>query len=129
MEILTLIRSQWDRALAVVCAVVGLVMLLLGWIGVSGVNLVVKQMPYIMSGGIGGIIVVAIGAALWVSADLRDEWSELRRLRLTLDRMEQRQGLSRVRDGVEIVAAPADGAAEASGGRASRRMSSASATR
>lgn len=120
MEILTLLRAQWDRALAVGAALLGLVLLILGWIGVSGESLVGKQMPFIMSGGIGGIIVVAIGAALWVSADLRDEWSELRRLRLTLDRLEQQE--PRARDGAEVVD-PAGGSST----RASRRMSTASA--
>lgn len=88
MDLLKLARTQWDRAAAVLLTVAGLIFLLFGWIGVSGANAVVKQLPYIISGGIGGIALVAIGSALWVASDMRDEWSELRRLRLTVDRLE-----------------------------------------
>jgi ammonia channel protein AmtB len=87
MEFLTYLRAQWDRTAAVAFTVVGLVVLLIGWIGVSDAEAVVKQLPYIMSGGIAGILFVAIGAVLWVSADLRDEWRELRKLRLQLAEM------------------------------------------
>lgn len=88
MNLVKLTRAQWDRAAAVLFTVAGLIALLLGWIGVSGANAVVKQLPYIISGGIGGIALVGVGAALWVASDMRDEWSELRRLRLTVDRLE-----------------------------------------
>jgi hypothetical protein len=88
MDLVKLTRTQWDRAAAVLLTVAGLICLLFGWIGVSGANAVVKQLPYIISGGIGGIALVAIGSALWVASDMRDEWSELRRLRLTVDRLE-----------------------------------------
>lgn len=88
MDLLKLTRTQWDRAAAVLLTIAGLLALLAGWIGVSGANAVVKQLPYIISGGIGGIALVAVGAALWVASDMRDEWSELRRLRLTVDRLE-----------------------------------------
>lgn len=88
MNLVKLTRTQWDRAAAVLFTVAGLIALLFGWIGVSGANAVVKQLPYIISGGIGGIALVGVGAALWVASDMRDEWSELRRLRLTVDRLE-----------------------------------------
>ena len=35
------------------------------------------QIPYILSGGVLGIILVGIGATGWLSADLRDEWRKL----------------------------------------------------
>lgn len=88
MEFLTFLRAQWDRAIAVAAVVVGLVVLLIGWIGVSGSEAVVKQLPYIMSGGIAGVLFVAIGAVLWLSADLRDEWREIRKLRLQLSSLD-----------------------------------------
>lgn len=88
MDLVKLARTQWDRTAAVLLTMAGLICLLLGWVGVSGANAVVKQLPYIISGGIGGIALVAIGTALWVASDMRDEWSELRRLRLTVDRLE-----------------------------------------
>jgi hypothetical protein len=87
MDLLTVLKAQWDRTAAVVFCFLGLVVILIGWVGVSGVDLVVKQLPYIMSGGIAGILFVAIGATLWVSADMRDEWRELRRLRVAVDKL------------------------------------------
>lgn len=87
-DLVKLIRAQWDRAVAAVCTLAGLLFLLFGWVGVSGAEAVVKQLPYIVSGGLGGIALVAVGAALWVSSDMRDEWNEVRRLRLTVERLE-----------------------------------------
>jgi hypothetical protein len=84
MEILSWVRSQWDRAAALLAMIVGLLALLLGWIGVSGSEFVAKQLPYIVSGGFFGILMIGVAGALWLSADLRDEWRELRGLRVQL---------------------------------------------
>jgi hypothetical protein len=57
--------------------VIGLVSLLIGWIGVSGTEYVAEQMSFVASGGLFGIFALGVGAALWISADLRDEWRKL----------------------------------------------------
>jgi hypothetical protein len=72
-----LLRAQWDRCAAIAAVVVGLVSLLLGWIGVSGTAYVAEQMSFVASGGLFGVFSLGIGAALWLSADLRDEWRKL----------------------------------------------------
>lgn len=87
MEIVTLLRAQWDRMLAVLLVIAGLVTLLIGWFGVSDAEAVVKQLPYITSAGVTGIVLVAMGSVLWVSADLRDQWRELRLVRVTLQEL------------------------------------------
>lgn len=74
MRLLHWLRAQWDRALATLLFASGALALLLGWLGVRDEALTVLQVPYIVSGGIGGILLVSVGATLWVSADLRDEW-------------------------------------------------------
>lgn len=84
MEILTLVRAQWDRGLAILLTLTGVIVLIIGWIGVSGAEAVVKQLPYLTSAGVSGIVLVAVGSVLWVSADLRDQWRELRLVRVTL---------------------------------------------
>lgn len=84
MNLISLLKKQWDRALALVATVVGAVMLINGWVGVSGTNVLSEQEPYIVSGGIGGIFLLGIGATLWVSADLRDEWRKLDRIEKAL---------------------------------------------
>jgi hypothetical protein len=74
------LRLQWDRVGAALCVGVGLLALLLGWIGVSGVANPGEQMPYILSGGVTGIFLIGLAAVLWLSADMRDEWRKLDRI-------------------------------------------------
>jgi hypothetical protein len=81
MKISTLLKLQWDRALAVLAAIVGAVALFLGYLGTSGTDLVAGQLPYLISGGLCGMFAITIAATLWLSADFRDEWRELRTLR------------------------------------------------
>jgi len=75
-----LVRYQWDRALAAGLVLGGLVAVIVAWALASGTILTFEQIPYLMSGGLIGVCLVAIGATLWLSADLRDEWRKLDRL-------------------------------------------------
>lgn len=77
MDFMTFVRQQWDRVAAWVAIALGALLLLLGWLGVSDTAYPAEQLPYIISGGLGGVALVGIGVMLWLSADLRDEWSEL----------------------------------------------------
>ena len=70
-------RGQWDRVAAWVLICLGGLAVVLGWLGVRSEALTQKQIPYIISGGIGGLLLVTVGAMLWLSADLRDEWRKL----------------------------------------------------
>ena len=70
-------RAQWDRVAAWVLISAGGLAVVLGWLGVRGEPLTQKQIPYVISGGIGGLLLVAVGGVLWLSADLRDEWRKL----------------------------------------------------
>jgi hypothetical protein len=71
------LRRQWDRVGAWVAIGLGALTLLLGWIGVSHTAYPAEQLPYIVSGGLLGIFLLGVGATLWLSADLRDEWRKL----------------------------------------------------
>ncbi len=77
MGTLTYLRAQWDRAVGIGLVLLGAIALLLGWIGVSGAVYPAEQLPYLMSGGLGGLFLLGMGATLWLSADLRDEWRHL----------------------------------------------------
>ena len=77
MELMTYLRAQWDRAGAVVATVLGLVVLLLGYLGTSHTEYIAEQIPYLLSGGLLAIMLLTVGAVLWLSADLRDEWREM----------------------------------------------------
>lgn len=82
MDILTFVRAQWDRVLAVGAFAAAIITLVVGWVGISGTPHVAEQLPYVISCGIGGLVYITVAATLWLSADLRDEWRELRILRL-----------------------------------------------
>jgi hypothetical protein len=66
------IRSQWDRVGGITLVGIGLLVLLLGWLGISDQALPAAQIPYILR-----LMLVGIGATCWLSADLRDEWRKL----------------------------------------------------
>ncbi|MDQ2650999.1 MAG: hypothetical protein M3Z03_15785 [Actinomycetota bacterium] len=87
MDLKAWLRAQWDRALAVLLVVVGGLALLLGWLGIDDALYPGQQIPYVLSGGIGGLFLVGVGAALWLSADLRDEWRKLDEIDQKLDRL------------------------------------------
>ena len=99
MDIAKVLKKQWDRVIALALTVVGAVFLISGWVGVSGTAVLSEQSPYMVSGGLGGIFLLGVGATLWISADLRDEWRKL-------DRIEQALG-----EGVLRYDSPADKAA------------------
>ena len=70
-------RNQWDRIGAWLCIAGGAVALVAGYFGVSGTLETGKQLPYVVSGGLTGLFLLGLGALLWLSADLRDEWRKL----------------------------------------------------
>jgi hypothetical protein len=74
---LSWLRANWDRALAWLLIVVGLVVLYVGWERSSDEVYPAAQLPFIVSGGIGGALLVVLGATLLISADLRDQWHKL----------------------------------------------------
>jgi hypothetical protein len=80
MDVKRYLRAQWDRVLAGVCVAFGALALLVGWLGMSGSALSYEQLPYLISGGLVGVLLVGIGATIFLSADLRDEWRKLDRL-------------------------------------------------
>ena len=84
MDFLKWTRRQWDRSAAVLCLAAGLIALLLGWLGVSGSTLPTEQIPYLASGAILGLFLLGVGATLWLSADLRDEWRKLEEIHQTM---------------------------------------------
>ena len=70
-------RLQWDRVAAVVFGVLGAVLLVAGWVGLSGSVFPAEQIPYVASGGLGGIFCLGVAGTLWLGAELSDEWRKL----------------------------------------------------
>lgn len=81
MELLKYLRAQWDRTAAIAAVIAGLLCLLFGFLGVRDTAYVAGQLPYFISGGLLGIFFLGMAGIAWLSADLRDEWRELRSLR------------------------------------------------
>jgi hypothetical protein len=80
MDVKTVVRALWDRIAAWVLVGAGGLLLLLGWLGVSRAPYAEEQIPYVISDGFSGLALIGIGATLWLSSDLRDEWHRLRGL-------------------------------------------------
>lgn len=70
-------RTQWDRVAAWACIALGALAVVLAWVAVGQEPLTAQQLPYLVSGGIGGLFLLGLGATLLLSADLRDEWRKL----------------------------------------------------
>ena len=85
MELFKWLRLQWDRVLGAAAVITGAVALLTGWSKVSATAYPAEQIPYLVSAGLGGLFLLGVGATLWHSADLRDEWRKLDRLEEKLD--------------------------------------------
>lgn len=80
MDARTWLRVHWDRALAWSLIAAGVVVVALGWDGVASTPFPAEQMSYLVSGAIVGGLMIVVGAALLISADLRDEWNKLDRI-------------------------------------------------
>jgi len=88
MDLLTWMKKQWDRVAAAAIFILGLLALLLGYIGISGTSYPAEQMPFMISGGIFGLFLLGTAGILYLSADLRDEWRKLDELDDTMKRLE-----------------------------------------
>jgi hypothetical protein len=77
---LKVLKSQWDRTAAIVLTIAGVISLIAGYLQVADSTILAEQTRFIVSGGIGGLFLLGLGATLWISADLRDEWRKLDRI-------------------------------------------------
>jgi hypothetical protein len=84
VEFLKWARYHWDRLSAAILAGLGLLTLLLGYVGVSGTVYPAEQLPYMISGGILGLFFLGSAGVLYISADMRDEWRKLDNIDVTL---------------------------------------------
>jgi hypothetical protein len=69
--------SQLGGKLGVAVLLVGFVVIFLGWNGAGSFNDIRQQFPYLISGGIAGLALVVVGAALLLVESLRTERAEL----------------------------------------------------
>lgn len=95
-------KLRWDKLgglLGILYCVVGAVLIFLGWNGAASYDRVSAQVPYLVSGGIGGLALVVLGSALIVAQSHRDDRASLQ---ATLEDL--RETLGRVAAAEEVVA-------------------------
>jgi hypothetical protein len=73
--------------LAVVAMVAGGIALLLGWYGVSGTYDPGTQMSYLVSGGLGGLFLAGVGAALVSTSNMRQATRKIDDLQRGMDEL------------------------------------------
>jgi hypothetical protein len=74
------LKGRWRTVAAWVAIAAGALSIFGGWFAVSGETLAAKQLPYLISGGIGGLALVAAGVGLLIADDLRAERARSGRL-------------------------------------------------
>jgi hypothetical protein len=111
-------RNQWAKlggVLGIVYCVAGFFLIFLGWNGAASNDRVEAQLPYVVSGGIAGLALVVLGAALIVAHSLRTDRVELKAaiedLRRSID-----VGGSSAAGAATVPSAAAVGGREMSGG-------------
>ena len=110
-------KLRWDKLggqLGILYCLVGAVLIFLGWNGAASYDRVSAQIPYVVSGGIGGLALVVLGSALIITQSHRDDRAALQ---ATLEDL--REALGRVAAAEEVVAV-AHGAAAGADVRARR---------
>jgi hypothetical protein len=76
-HLVTWLRAQWDRAVGIALLAVGGLLIIFGWVAISGASNTSDQLSYLASGAVGGLFCLGAGAGLVVSANLSDEWRKL----------------------------------------------------
>jgi hypothetical protein len=83
------LRAEWDRVAGYGCLAAGLVVLVAGYAGVRRSADVIDEISYLVTGGLGAIFLLGVGATLLLSADLHDDFRKLHRVQEKLARVEE----------------------------------------
>lgn len=86
MELLRWVQGHWDRTLGFFLIALGAALSLLAYRGVSNSPHSVEDLSYLISGGIGALLALGVGATLLVCSDMRDEFRILGEVEASLKR-------------------------------------------
>src|SRR5437763_15838487 len=92
------------RALAAALTVAGIVVVLIGYLGVRNQSHVELQLPYLISGGVGGLVLLGLGALVLIQYQMRVQARRFTELTDSLDEWKA-QALAELRgflEGAEI---------------------------
>jgi ABC-type nickel/cobalt efflux system permease component RcnA len=87
MDMKRFLRAEWDRVAGYAFVLAGAVALVFGFIGVRSAADVIDEISYLVTGGIGAIFLLGVGATLLLSADLHDDFRKLHRVEEKLDQI------------------------------------------
>ena len=85
MDLQRFLRAEWDRVAGYAFIVAGAVALVFGFVGVRTSADVIDEISYLVTGGIGAVFLLGVGATLLLSADLHDDFRKLHRVEEKLD--------------------------------------------
>ena len=92
------------RAAAALLTVAGLVAVLVGYLGVRDQSHIELQLPYLLSGGLGGLVLMGLGALVLIQYQMRIQARRFAEMTDTLDEWKE-QALAELRgflEGAEI---------------------------
>jgi hypothetical protein len=89
MDFKRFLRAEWDRVAGYAFVLAGAVALVFGFVGVRTAADVIDEISYLVTGGIGAIFLLGVGATLLLSADLHDDFRKLDRVEGKLDAIHQ----------------------------------------
>src|SRR5581483_7949487 len=85
MELRRFLRAEWDRLAGYAFVLAGALALVFVFVGVRHAADVIDEISYLVTGGIGAIFLLGVGATLLLSADLHDDFRKLHRVEEKLD--------------------------------------------
>lgn len=86
----TLATLDWRQAAGAVALIAGVIAVFVAWFGVSGTLDPGKQMPYLVSGGLGGAALIAVGMTLFLSLEHAQDRAALGEVLDRLEALERR---------------------------------------
>jgi hypothetical protein len=94
------------QAFGAALCVAGFVVLVLGWWKISKESIVALQIPYLVSGGIGGALLLGLGGVLLLTHDLRLDNRRLEALEEAIDDLRDALLVEAARDAATTAATP-----------------------
>lgn len=81
-------KRRWQATLGWVLVVAGAIAIAVAWWQVRDLPNIALQMPYLISGGLGGAVLMGFGGTLLVAQDFRDERLRIRSLESKIGELE-----------------------------------------